>query len=226
MPKINFGVDGVGKELEGYSGKPPKPGIYTGKLKRLEYTKTKGGQNPGTPMLKAMVVIDGPKSAKEFHGAAVWRNLVIMDSTVGFVNQFLNSLTDGSDTQIKKIQNAFWRENATVVNDEGHITKIGGFKIGSPEGERDVVIQVKNRKYEGAIQAEIGSWIRKSNDSEEDVDDETELEADVDDEGIDEELDASDDVVNDDSDIVDDNDAVETDDPWASDGDEDNEAPF
>ncbi|QSL67822.1 hypothetical protein [Nocardia phage P3.1] len=221
MPKINFGVDGVGKELEGYSGKPPKPGIYTGKLKRLEYTKTKNGQNPGTPMLKAMVVIDGPKSAKEFHGAAVWRNLVIMDSTVGFVNQFLNSLTDGSDTQIKKIQNAFWKENATVVNDEGHITKIGGFKIGSPEGERDVVIQVKNRKYEGAVQAEIGSWIRKNNDSDdEDVDDDdTELEAEVDDDISDDDdsVDESDD---------DDDDAVDDDDSDDDDSDDDDEAPF
>lgn len=218
MPKITFGIKGVGKELEGGAFETPKPGVYEGKLKRLEYTKTTGGQNPGTPMLKAMVQITGPASAKKYHGAAVWRNIVITDKSAGFVNQFLNALTDGSQSQILRVQKAFW-EDGIVVNDEGQITKIGPIKINSPEGERPVLIQVKNREYQGNKQAEIANWLRKSNDDDDDSDSD-----DSSDDGIE---DVSDDAMDDDAmddDADDDMDNIEVE-PLTGD-DDDDEPPF
>lgn len=207
--KIKFGIDGVGEELKGYDGKPPTPGTYMGMLKRLEYTKTKGGEKPGTPMLKAMVEIIGPTSAKAFHGAGVWRNLVITDKTVGFINQFLNSLTDGSQGQIRKIQESFWNDGVTVA-ENGHVLKIGPFKIASPDGTRPVIISVKNRTHDGETRAEINHWIKKTSDEADELtDEEADAVDDVSDGDIDDDEGTA--AIDDDVDNIEDADTVEID---------------
>lgn len=245
MPKVKFGINGEGVEGGGnfYDGPPPPAGTYTGKLKRLELTKTSGGPNAklpkGTPMMRILVEITGPKSAKKYHGAGLFRQIPIAESTAGFVNQFLAAITDGSETAVKRIQKVFWGEGP-FINDEGHFVKIGTTKIGSPEGEREVVIQTKLRKYEGETKAEIARFLTKQSDEADDMTDEDadadddDLDVDVDEDEVDDDEDADEDEDDSDDEDEDEEDSDESDDEDDEDEDEEpvtskkskKEAPF
>src|SRR4051812_48434357 len=99
MPKLNLNIDGVDQDAaEGYaswSGPLPETGSYPGKLKIVQIKKTgQKAKNPGAPMLIVGVeLLDA--EPKEAIGYVAFRNLVLLDQTIPFVNQFLRALTDG-----------------------------------------------------------------------------------------------------------------------------------
>lgn len=174
MPKLSFGIDGVGKEdIEGgfYQGDPPVPGTYKGKLKICRVGKIKkAGENQGKPRLAILVEITEGK----YKGAGVWTGLNVTDQGVPYVNQWLNSLTDGSNSAKKAIQDAFWGPGPDVVKngDIVEVKKIGRYPINSPEGEIPIIFTVKKGKdQDGSPRPEVGRFLSKSTSSDQDGDD-------------------------------------------------------
>lgn len=202
MPKIKFGIDGAGVEGEGFNTETPPAGTYTGVIKRAELSKVGPGKKSpeGTPMIRILVEITGPPSAKKYHGCGIFRNLVVTEAAAPFVNQWLNAMTDGSETACKRVQKAFW-DDGPYVNEDGHFIRIGPLRIDSPEGKREVVFTTKLRTYEGQKQADIARFLTKKSDE---ADEMTDAEADA---AADDDLDMEDpglDGMNDDVDSVDD----------------------
>jgi hypothetical protein len=149
MPKFNLGLNvSEGGVAEGYAAWPedklPQTGSYDGKLKVLQLAKTgPNAKNPNCNMLKVGVEL---VDAGEATGYVAFRNIVLIENTVPFVNQFLRALTDGSDAELAKIQRAF--ENNLVVDErEVNVLKIGTYKINSPEGELPIKVSIKRGSY-------------------------------------------------------------------------------
>lgn len=166
MGRVKFGVDGVGEETAGfYDGPPPVPGTYTGKVKRMELSKTGPTSNkPGSPLIKMVVEITGPKDNK-FIGAGIWHNLNPTKESAGFVNNFLNALAGPSEAAQLKMQKDFWNEGPLLDKSGVHFLKIGQTKIDSPEGEREVAFVVKKKTYKGETGAAISRFLIKKGES-------------------------------------------------------------
>lgn len=149
MPKFNLSLNmdqGVAEGYESYSGPLPKSGSYPGILKIVQMGKaSERAKNPGAPMLKIGVELTDAEPSEAI-GFVAFRNLVLVDSVVPYINQFLRALTDGSDAELAKIQKAF--QNGIVLDDQQkNVLRIGPWKIGSPEGQIPVKVAVKQRSF-------------------------------------------------------------------------------
>lgn len=150
MPKMNLGLNvSSGGVAEGYEAWPedklPDTGSYTGKLKVLQLTKTgpDAKKYPNTNMLRVGVELTNAGPATGF---VAFRNILLVEDSVPYVNQFLRSITDGSDAALAKIQKAF--ETSLVVDErEVNVLKIGTLKINSPEGDRPIKVSIKRGSY-------------------------------------------------------------------------------
>jgi hypothetical protein len=150
MPKLNLNLNVAGQGVaEGYEAWPedklPDTGSYTGKLKVCQITKTgpNAAKYPNAPMLRVGVELTNAGPATGF---VAFRNLLLVDDSVPYVNQFLRSITDGSDAALAKIQKAF--ENNTVLDErEVNVLKIGTVKVNSPEGELPIKVSIKRGSY-------------------------------------------------------------------------------
>lgn len=150
MPKLNIDIDlegaGTAEGFEAYSGPLPRTGSYHGKLKICQMAVTsERAKNPGAQMLKIGVELTDAEP-KEAIGYVAFRNLVLIDSVATFINQFLRSLTDGSDQELAKMQKAFKRE-MVLADDKRNIIRIGSLKVNSPQGEIPVKVAVKQRTF-------------------------------------------------------------------------------
>lgn len=189
MPKLSFGITGVGEEATGgFDNSPVKPGTYKGTCKyvKVSYIK-KEGPNKGKPRLNIGVQVDSGPDEKA-KGRMFWGGLNVIDGQQGWVNQFLNSLTDGSPAATKTIQKVFWNEDddpklGPDVDADGHILKVGKWKVGSPEGEIPIIFTLKKGKdQDGNPRSEVGRFlVKKSNGSavDEDEDEEDPIEPDA-----------------------------------------------
>jgi hypothetical protein len=168
MPRFDFGLSGAdvgaAEGYEAYGGPLPKTGSYTGKLKIVQISETsQKAKNPGAPMLKVGVEINDADQGVA--GFVAFRNLVIVDSVIPFVNQFLRALTDGSDAEFEKVKKAFWDDGPVVDDTKKNIHKIGNYKINSPEGQLPIKVSLKQRSYtpEGSTESrtvcEINSFL-------------------------------------------------------------------
>ncbi|QFG08206.1 hypothetical protein PBI_LAMBO_66 [Gordonia phage Lambo] len=185
MPKFKggFGIDDVNEAINadagdaqvGYTGEVPPKGVYRGRLKRMELTKTgERSNNPGTPMLRMLVEIDEPKGSKksQYNGYGIWNNQTITKKSTGFVNQVLEALVGGNEQKAKAVKTWFWKEQ--LVTDEpegGHILAIGKFKINSPEADIAVIVDTKNKRTNAEYPdpgLEIKRWLVPSGDSDDD----------------------------------------------------------
>lgn len=149
MPKMDFGINGMDQEAaagrESWGGPIPPTGTYNGRLKICQVAETSiRAKNPGKPMLKIGVELI---TKDDFNGYVAFRNLVLIDSTVVFVNQFLRALTDGSDAEFEKIKKAFYQGGPIVDERQKNILRIGTWKINSPDGELPVKVALKQRTY-------------------------------------------------------------------------------
>ena len=192
MPRVKWDIDGKGVGPAnaggvGYSGPDLPKGSYVAKVKRMTLGRIKSqGANHNKPRISVLLEVCGPESAKQYFGAPVWDGLNIIDSSVPFVNAFLHGLTNGSDSEKKAVESAFWPPNGPMTKKEAnkagdeviHITKIGKYNINSPQGEQLVQITVRaGRDLSGNYRPEISGYLpydgpkTESVDGDEDDDD-------------------------------------------------------
>lgn len=169
MPRIDFGINldtareaGLVEGFSNYEGPTPPAGSYRGILKVLRLKKiTKAGANQGKSRLQIGVEIKHP----EYDGFFLWGglNLINEPTSLGFVNQFLNSLGDGSEASLLKKQKAMFGPGPDV-DDSGinvEVLKIGDALIDSPNGERPILITIKKNRYK--VTDDDGNEIWKEN---------------------------------------------------------------
>jgi hypothetical protein len=118
VPIIKPTFDGSDSDSNRYSGPPPKPGTYHGVIKGVWAAKIKSGDNEGEPQVKVLVEID----QGQFKGAGLFINLQVLTSSAWSVNQWLDAMTDGSETQRKALRNLFWQKG---MNAEDEADKVG-----------------------------------------------------------------------------------------------------
>jgi hypothetical protein len=180
--KLKWDITGKGDEAWGsdfqtYEGPTPPKGSYVAKVKRMTLGHIKKeGENKGKPRISVLLEIVSGAGANglddekyQYRGAPVWDGLNIIKAQTGRVNGFLHALTDGSDAEKRAVETAFWPPNGPkadkVARRDGgppdvHITHIGKYNIGSPDGECLVRITTKMGKdLDQNPRAEIGSYL-------------------------------------------------------------------
>lgn len=219
MPKMNFGIaDAADVEaaqgFAPYKGKLPPNGAYEGVLKVVKVGKIGSGIDKGKHSLGPVVIIDDP-DYPEYKGCPAFGNLNLTDQGVPYVNQFLESLTDGSDKAKADIKKAFWKTGPIVDDAKEHILRIGKTQVNSPKGEIRVLVGTKINTYNGNTSCKIQQYMLidsedrgPNTDTDEDEDEDS---------NIVEAEDDSDDVAEVDSDEDGDEDAGEDEDPYADD---------
>ena len=178
-------VDGFNETNTGSSfndGPPPVRGVYRGKVKQLALATIASGNNAGGQRLHLVVEITEGK----FQGAGLVTSLNLTQQGSPYVNQFLRSLTDGSDAQFQAIREAFWHTGYTVGDEDQKgrlpITKIG--KKTNPIGLPTSFVTRMRAGNDGVERADITRFVvpttvEPQEDSEPDLmDDFAELEGD------------------------------------------------
>lgn len=110
-----------------YDGPPPPNGVYKGKIKYLAIGKIATGENKGGQRIAVVVEITEGK----YRGAGIGTGLNLTKQGEPYVNQFLRSLTDGSEAQWKGIREAFWRT---------------GYLVGEPDNKHRLPIERIGKK--------------------------------------------------------------------------------
>lgn len=148
MPKLKWGGDLTPEAVEeatssgGYNGDTAPPGLYRFKLRFAQSTRS----SADNPMLTILYVLDG--SAKKEHakydGCPMWDRITVIPSTAFKVKNFCDALNVKYKDFLTKV----------VVDDEGHIVKIGSLTI----KDEDLLVWAKvgNEKYEGEDRLRLG----------------------------------------------------------------------
>lgn len=148
-----------------YDGPPPQPGVYKGMVKKLLWQEIRGEQR----IMVLCEISDG-----KYKGAGVTRWFQLTEQGSPWWNQFLASLTDGSEGQQKAIRQAFATDGFAVDDPDAKgrlpIVRIG--KKTNPIG-KEVIFSTKLRTGNDDIErAEITRFITKpvasSNDESDD----------------------------------------------------------
>lgn len=214
MGKVKFGVGDAkaaakvdGGQFQDYSGPIPPKGVYEGIIKLAKLKVSKNGH----PMMMVVVELDSKDKKKaKYNGCPVISNVVIMDKTLGMVNQFLDALA-GSTAKGRKARNTFWEEGVVVAKgekkdsnlgtvEEGNITSIGGIKL---TGKNRIILSGEPGEWEGKERFDQNQWIVPSDDDADDDDlddDEDDLDDEYDDEDDDDDEEDDDDASDDDED--------------------------
>lgn len=167
MAKFEFGIDGTNEgAAEGFpvwEGPLPPVGSYGGKLKMAKLGQIKAGSaNAGKTLVQLLCEItdEGP-----YKGYPAFGNVNLIDSGLQFVNQWLRSLTDGSEAEFTAIKKAFYRDGKGLRPktdfdvDTGHVKRIGKWTINSPKGEIPVKVTLRHRTWEGSTRAQVQTWL-------------------------------------------------------------------
>ena len=170
MPKFDLGINGLNQGAaegrSGWSGELPPTGAYEGVLKVLsiDVISQESQSWAGRPKLRVGVELRNTPGGK-YDGYLAWGNLNLIDPSIPYVNQFLLSLTDGSDEQFEKIKKAFYETKPTVDERKKHILKIGAWGVDSPNGELPIKVSLSNKSYfnnktqQSAQQVRIESYL-------------------------------------------------------------------
>lgn len=163
MAKINFGIaDAADQEAASgypvYKGELPENGAYEAILKVVKVTKIGSGADKGKNRLQLVLILDDPEHP-EYDGCPAFGGLNLTDQGVPYVNQFLESLTDGSDTAKAAAKRAFWKTGPIVDDAKEHIKKIGKINVNSPQGEIRVLIGTKLRTYNGNTTVNVQQYM-------------------------------------------------------------------
>lgn len=196
MPKLKpFNISGMEDVVDAeptttYRDIPAPPkGRYKVRLKRMTHGTIRSGDNAGAPRFNCLLELIGPSSADKYMGYGFWHGLNLTKQGAGYVNQFLNGLAGGSESAQRSLRKAFWGADI-VVDEDGHVQRIGKTKIGSPDGQLTLEITSRlGKDRDGNARAEVVSVLVPQNDSasfetedDEDEDDDDILEEDEDDE--------------------------------------------
>lgn len=206
MPKLKpFNISGMEDVIDAEPNfrdipTPPK-GRYKVRLKRMTHGTIRSGDNAGAPRFNCLLELIGPKSADKYVGYGFWHGLNLTKQGAGYVNQFLNGVAGSSESAQRSLRKAFWGADI-VVDDDGHVQRIGKTKIGSPDGQLTLEITTRlGKDRDGNARAEVVSVLvpqneTASSESSDDDDDDDDLileEDDVEDSDGDESFDTDDD---------------------------------
>jgi hypothetical protein len=156
MPKFNLSINGVGQDIaegrEDWSGPLPPKGSYPAILKLVRVKQIKGKTDN---RLQIMAVLN---TGDQYDGCPVWGGVNLTDQGIPYVNQFLASLTDGSESEIEKIEKAFYT-GFVVDEKKTEVLKIGTKRINSPDGKLPIMISLGHSTYEGKTNPKIMSFL-------------------------------------------------------------------
>lgn len=154
-----------------YDGPLPVDGLYKGKIVKLFLTKTVRGENKGQENIMVVCEITEGK----YKGAGVAKFLQLTKQGSSWVNQFLHSLTDGSEEQKKAIRHAFKNIGYEVGEKDSKnrfpIVKIG--KKTNPIGLTTSFVTKKRTGTDEVERAEISRFVVPLVDNDEDAEDST-----------------------------------------------------
>lgn len=170
------GEEAWGSEFKTYEGETPPKGSYIAKIKRMTIGKIKSqGDNHGKPRISVLLELVGGAGSNglsdpdfKYLGAPIWDGLNMIQSQAGRVNGFLHALTDGSQPAKDAVELAYWPPNGPKADrvkrrdgtEEIHITDIGKYHIGSPDGNQLVRIITKmGRNLDGSPRAEVSQYL-------------------------------------------------------------------
>jgi hypothetical protein len=152
MAKFDLGLKaglsaGAAEGREQWGGELPPTGSYSGVLKILSMGVIgPNAQNAGKPKLQIGVELrDTPD--KKYDGYLAWGGLNLIESSIPYINQFLISLTDGTDAEFAKIKKAMYDDGPIVDEKKKHVLKIGNWNIASPNGELPIKVSISNKPY-------------------------------------------------------------------------------
>lgn len=121
MPTITPKFDGSDRPSPSiYNGPPPPPGIYLATIRRMGIRKIQTGIDVGADRITLSLEIrDG-----DYAGARIAHSLNVTEQGAPYANQFLESLSDGRESQKTAIRHAFWKVGYKVGStDDGQMVK-------------------------------------------------------------------------------------------------------
>ncbi len=136
-------------------------------MKRCEVVINKSND----PMIKYLIELKAKaKSANsKYDGYGVWGNLNITDQGKGYVNAFLDAISDGTTAGMRKMRKAFWEGGLVVDGDGiGHVIRIGTLKVNSPKAELAVSFSGKKDSFGGQDKLIVGKFLLPAAAEEED----------------------------------------------------------
>jgi hypothetical protein len=168
-PPSTYKSDAVDTGGDWYDGPPPPPALYKGKVKMMLLSKVASGDNKGEQRIMVLCEITEGK----YKGAGVTKWLQLTEQGSPWVNQFLRSLTDGSDAQFKGIREAFEQVGYTVGDPDAKkrlpIIKIG--KKTNPVGmPTSFVTKLRTNPEDQVTRAEISRFVTPFVEASEDDD--------------------------------------------------------
>lgn len=151
MAKMNLGLngtsEGAAESRELWGGELPPTGSYSGVLKILSMGVIgPNAQNAGKPKCSIGVELRNTKDGK-YDGYIAWGNLNLIESSIPYINQFLISLTSGTDVEFTKIKKAFYDDGPIVDEKKKHVLKIGSWNVNSPNGEIPIKVSISNKPF-------------------------------------------------------------------------------
>lgn len=192
-----------------YDGPAPKPGLYKGVVKKLLLSKVSEGEKKGEQRI--MVICDITEG--KFKGAGVTKWLQLTKQGSPWVNQFLHSLTDGSEAQKNGIRKAF-KEIGYECGDPDSKKRLPIIKIGKKTNPIGMTTNfVTKMRSDDETRAEIARFVIPIDDSAGDDEEDTDLETTTDTD----ESDGLDEFADDAEDTATEEDSTDEDDPWSVD---------
>jgi hypothetical protein len=162
MPKFNLDINLTDAEIaearEDWKGPLPPKGSYPAKMKVVQFKEIVNGKNKGSYRISIVATLD---TGDKYDGCPVYGGVNLTEQGAQYVNQWLYSLTDGSDAAFKKLQTAF-QAGPIVDEKKENVLKIGSLKINSPEGEQKILISLKQDTYNGDTSCKIVSFLPKN----------------------------------------------------------------
>lgn len=170
MPRFDLSINGAdvdsAEAREDWKGPLPPKGAYPAKLRLMQIKAIKGSNTRKRISVMAILQTENIDGQEEYHECPCWGGFNLDEAGIPYLNQFLDSLTDGSDSAIKKIRTAFYPPRGPIVDEKKvNVLKIGTLKINSPEGELPIMITVGHNTWEGKTTAKAVSFLIPGSDA-------------------------------------------------------------
>lgn len=174
MATFNMDINGIDQGAaegrEAWAGELPPTGTYTGVLQVMSTDITsEDAKNPGKDKFNIGVALKDTEEGK-YDGYLAWGSLTLIEVSIPYINQFLISLTDGSEAAFEQIKRWFYGykdaqgnkvPNQIEVDErQKHVVKIGNYVIGSPEGVLPIKISISNKPFKNRVTDVITQQVR------------------------------------------------------------------
>lgn len=152
-PPSSYSAESTTGGGDWYDGPPPSPGTYRGVVKKLLLQDVRGEQ-------RIMVLCEITEG--KFKGAGVTRWFQLTEQGSPWWNQFLVSLTDGSDAQSRGIRQAFATDGFAVddPDQKGRLPIVRIGKKTNPIGKSVVFVTKLRTGNDDIERAEISRFVQ------------------------------------------------------------------